>query len=100
MMSHEYLRRASLTRHAETFKVAIFVQASAFVEARIAVTLIDVVLTPDNHSEYDCNTHCEYSKHLGPVYPVWQSHLKEPGVLTHLPPCSQGVPPALHSLMS
>ena len=35
-----------LTRHAETFKVAILVQASAFVEARVAVALIDVVLTP------------------------------------------------------
>ena len=37
---------------------------------------------------------------LGPVYPVWQSQRKEPGVLTHLPPCSQGVPTPLHSLMS
>jgi len=36
----------SEARHAETFKVAILVQASAFVEARIAVALIDVVLTP------------------------------------------------------
>ena len=64
-MSHEYLGRASLTRHAETFKEAILVQASAFVEARIAVTLIDVVLTPDNHSEYDCITQCGYSKAPG-----------------------------------
>jgi len=36
----------SEARHAETFKEAIFVQASAFVEAGIAVTLVDVVLTP------------------------------------------------------
>ena len=41
--------RDSLTRHAETFKVAILVQASAFVEARIAVTLVDVVLAPERH---------------------------------------------------
>ena len=64
-MSHEYLRRASLTRHAETFKEAILVQASAFVEARIAVTLIDVVLTPDNHDEYDGITQCGCSKAPG-----------------------------------
>jgi len=36
----------SEARHAETFKVAILVQASAFVEARIAVALVDVVLAP------------------------------------------------------
>ena len=39
--------RARLTRHAETFKVAILIQASAFVETRIAVTFVDVVLAPE-----------------------------------------------------
>ena len=42
-----------LTRHAETFKEAILVQASAFVEAGIAVALVDVVLTPEIHGGYD-----------------------------------------------
>jgi len=32
--------------HAETFKEAILVQASAFIEARIAVAFINVVLAP------------------------------------------------------
>ena len=41
--------RARLTRHAKTFKEAILVQASAFVETRIAVALVDVVLTPEIH---------------------------------------------------
>ena len=56
-MAHEYniqnIRITRLTRHADTFKKAIFVQASAFVEAGIAVTLVDVVLTPEIHSGYD-----------------------------------------------
>ena len=38
-----------LTRHAQTLKEAILVQASAFVEARVAVALIDIVLTPEIH---------------------------------------------------
>ena len=38
--------RAQLTRHAETFEVAILIQANAFVETRIAVAFVDVVLTP------------------------------------------------------
>lgn len=36
----------SEARHAETFEVAILIQASAFVETRIAVTFVDVVLAP------------------------------------------------------
>ena len=35
-----------LTRHAETFEIAILVQAGSFVETRIAVAFIDVVLPP------------------------------------------------------
>ena len=35
-----------LTRHAETFEIAILVQAGSFVETRIAVAFVDVVLTP------------------------------------------------------
>ena len=45
-----------LTGHAETFKEAILVQASAFVEARIAVAFIDVVLAPKIHGGYDWMT--------------------------------------------
>ena len=37
-----------LTRHAETFEIAILVQAGSFVETRIAVAFVDVVLTPKN----------------------------------------------------
>ena len=36
-----------LTRHAKTFKIAILVKAGSFVETRIAVAFVDVVLTPD-----------------------------------------------------
>jgi len=31
-----------------------------------------------------------FVSHLSPVYPGVQSHLNEPGVLTHVPPCSHG----------
>lgn len=29
--------------------------------------------------------------HLGPAYPSTQSHRKDPGVFTHVPPCSHGL---------
>ena len=31
-----------------------------------------------------------FVSHLSPVYPGTQSHTNDPGVLTHVPPCSQG----------
>ena len=53
MCWHMNIWITQLTRHAQTLKEAILVQASAFVEARVTVALIDVVLTPEIHGGYD-----------------------------------------------